>query len=239
MSPLAQSLQTQIQRYSILVKSLQSGAHGKDVHELRTLSRRLRAEFWVLKKSSDIKVPPEIIRLLRKLTRSLGDARQLHVLYKDAIRYNLSVKKIARERQLARKKIAELLYCKWQRRLFEDLEEFEKNFLRKKSHINKVQARKLLKAEAQFLNDSKTPKSDKKWHERRVAMRKLQYRMEALGMRPRPLQELQGSLGKAHDLHLLKTMFPKKTVLARDEKKALAKAQRSYKDRIQKTLSVL
>jgi CHAD domain-containing protein len=233
------SFQKQLLQYSLLLKKVNVHARGKDVHDLRSLSRRLRAEIWVLENTSKVKVPKVINTGLRRLTQELGVSRQYHVLYKDALLYKLPTKDIKTKRDNSKNDLQNILQTKWLSELSRCLQKLQDQLLKKEVEPDPQKTKNLLKSQAVKLKSSQPLETALEWHELRKGLRKLQYRMEVIALHSEPLKDLQRSLGKAHDLHVLSEYFPKEVRIQKDEGLALKRARKIYQAKIQSALRSL
>jgi CHAD domain-containing protein len=108
------------------------------------------------------------------------------------------------------------------------MQTFHERLLSQSPVINPGLLKKMLALEIEKLDEQSIPSSKTKWHERRIEMRKLQYRLEILGMHSPKLKDLQRSIGRAHDLHILCDYFPEDVRIKKEENKALTNAKQKY-----------
>lgn len=175
----------------------------KELHKLRVLTRRLRSALWLIEQGSvkDLSFA-KVSKQLRKLGRMLGARRQIDVLKKDADAFRLHARGIKSKRRAAEQDLGDFLRPKAQAKLCKKLRAVLAT-LEKKPTIDLALPRQKLKTRlTPWLKHP--PRTQARLHRLRIQMKKTRYALEALGRPVSPIIELQDSLGRVHDLQVLR-----------------------------------
>lgn len=215
-----------IYEFAELAKDLAHRPTPKKVHDLRVLSRKLRAALWIAKNGAATKVQKKLRREARLVGKVLGKMRELDVLIKDATAYGFKSTDLQTRRTKPSQQVQNLL-------IKEFLNSFQQDLL---ALVRKLKTRSLQERKA-LLNQIKRP--TKKWpsqlpknkaakHQIRIDTKKIIYRLELLGVMHPRLKRLQKELGKAHDLEVLTKEVGSSKALKQDLQTVLTKAQKSF-----------
>ena len=194
----------------------------KNVHDLRIVVRRLRVALWLAQEGAT-----PVVRALRKLGRALGKERELTVAIQDATHYGLRTGGLRSKREMARIAIARRLNSKRRKRLHRRLQQALTGLRRNPRLELDVPIRELRDASNSWLR--KPTRQPQQYHELRILMKKVRYTLEALGRTSTPVRKLQDTLGREHDLQVLKTRVANTARVRRDELQERHKARRMIK----------
>ncbi|MNJ96880.1 CHAD domain protein [compost metagenome] len=200
---------------------------GKGVHQLRVLSRRLRAVLWMAKFYDGADILPRLKTNLRSLGKNLGHGRQLDVLMKDASLYVLSDVDLKKQRKAWSREFKAFLTPDLCGEITRDLRELYKGVKASTSVEREVVLRKIYKPICKW--PKKMPKDKGFLHQVRIEAKKVIYRLELLETEASSLKELQKSLGRVHDLEELQKIFTSRE--AAQDMKVMKKKGRKIYDR--------
>jgi CHAD domain-containing protein len=198
---IAKDLKRMRKKLSRLAPRVQKKWDPDELHDLRVLTRRLRAIVWLSRHSAKGPRLKELRQVLRDLGHALGEKRTLDVLEKDAEKYKVSGKPKPGDLKKAKKQIVAQLESRQTNGLNHLLRAAEKK-------LSKLQSRDLQPALAELivrlekLGEHK-PKNPKEWHLLRIEVKKVRYAAELLGVKVGELKTIQDLLGRGHDLGLL------------------------------------
>lgn len=205
----------------------------EDLHQLRVLTRRLRAVVWLSRHS---RKGPGLRRLrndLRDLGHALGERRSLDVMMASARHYKLDSESLRRQARSAGEKVRRLLAPKKVRSLVKEMKDGE-------TRLVKLTASDLEPATAELLarlEDLRRARSHNRqaWHRVRIEAKKIRYAAEILGVKMPELEKIQDQLGKGHDLVILGESLGRNARLISDEKKTWKRAGRQVPEALRKT----
>lgn len=207
-----------------LLKKVRRKLLPADLHELRILTRRLRAVVWISRHSSN---GPSLKRLrveLRDLGHVLGERRTLDVMRRDARRYRMSADRLDFRSVRAAKQVRRSLRRQKRERLSELLEDATKKLSSVESHDACLAVAEMV-ARTRELGKTR-PQTPQEWHRVRIEVKKIRYAAEALGLKMPELKKIQDILGKGNDLQVLRDSLGDKRGLARDENRRWTQARR-------------
>lgn len=207
-------------KFGELYDEVQGQPSARVVHKMRVAVRRLRSVLTLIEpvKSQAEKLDDE----LQDLQDRLGECRELDVALKDAKDFSVAPDEIKKRRKKSVRKIRDEFTSqrkeKLEKRLREALLEID---------TAKLHPEKALQAFRQdFTQRAKAhPKKAKKLHRLRISAKKFRYALEAVGREAKPLENLQGVIGRMHDMQTLRKLADrKKHKIRKAEKKCKKRA---------------
>lgn len=226
MKALEARLKKRLEDFSNELVSVQEAPTAHHVHELRVLTRKLQAAFWMAQVSADKSSLQDIQKSLQNLMDLLGECRQWDVLKKDLKLYELQDSHLKKHRKDARKKLQKFLRKNSSSFSHDKLQRLLRSlttFTSKNSQTIKKNLTQSLKKWPDHL-----PRKEKDLHKLRIETKKIIYRLELLGSTPRSLKKLQKSLGRVHDLEVFRNHYGHKKLFAADLARFLQQAQKTY-----------
>lgn len=226
MTESERQLKKNIEEFSVLATKVADDPNSKNVHQLRILSRKLRAALWIFGKGSKIQQPPRLKKNLKALGKILGTNRELDVLLKDMETYKIKDKKSEKKKDKEFQKLAKFLEKSFRLELEKDL----RIFLTKTHGMSLIKKDLLIQIRKGIGKWPKEIPDDKKaLHEIRIETKKMIYRMEILSVKAPLLKSLQKSLGRTHDLERLQKKVGSHRKVDHDMELLLKRAEGSYK----------
>jgi CHAD domain-containing protein len=217
---LAALLKRQTRRLESLLDKPRKAASGKRLHQLRVLTRKIRALLWLAWGEKAPKAPARLEWLLDRLARRLGKLRTLEVALLDAKRFHLKLPKIKEQLKRDRKNLR--LRSATQQRLESLARESRRDLKRHPPSLGLLR-RRVLGLSRALLAAPNPAKRD--LHPIRIELKRLRYALEALGLAEGKLPLLLAALGELHDLEALEKMAGPNEALIRQQK-ALAQKVR-------------
>lgn len=210
-----------------LARKTQASLTVNQVHDLRVLTRRLRASVWVARKLDDSARLRKLRRLLRRVGRQLGERRMFDVALEDAQYFGFDTAPLQGPLEYAGAVARKSLKPK-RRAVIVSL-------LRKASRLVKGASPRplakslyvLRKRLQEALGNAHKGKAEQ--HELRIEAKKTRYIFEILGLPSEDLKRLQAMLGRAHDLEVLQELLGPHESAAREEEDACANARKIMK----------
>lgn len=181
----------------------------ENVHKLRVTIRRIRAVLWLIEHGSPHISFGRLPSSLRKLGLVLGEQRELDIAIQDATHYHLKTKKLKSRRRSTKNILFSKIGSKHGKKIQHKL---KKAVRQMQSHpeLNLTVGLSQLRGRLiPWLR--KTRIDDKDLHRLRVTIKKTRYALEAIGKPVQPLRNLQGPLGRGHDLKVLQELTEKNT----------------------------
>jgi CHAD domain-containing protein len=222
-----------IERFRELSSDLARKLDSENVRRLRVLTRRLRAHLWLLRRVSPKVKVKSCRRHLKRLGRVLGKYRTYDVAAHDASEFGLFTQNILRNRAKAAEKVhIELAAVKRAEVL---------------NHLMRVRAKTQQVEDGAYipiLEDlqsqvielrKKAHPSRADLHNIRIRIKKIRYLLEILGSDARDLKHAQSSLGKLHDIQVLKQLEGATQKMRKEEMKATRKARNVLRLSLQRT----
>ena len=211
MNPLRGRLAGRIRRQALtlgrLACRLRRRLDPACIHDLRVLTRRLRAAVWLGRALAPEKPFDPARRLLRKLGRCLGARRALDVAASDAVAHGLNPARLEPLRAAAGKAVERRLSPVRQRRVLAALE----TAARALRHAGDAPDRlaRALDRHARRLGVAlaRAGRSHAALHRLRIQAKKVRYVLEALGRDGDFLRPLQRRIGRAHDLDVMQSLL--------------------------------
>lgn len=201
-----------------LFRKMRGNADDEQTHDLRVGLRRIRIVLLILKDNHQKNLSAKNRKVLRKIWRRLGNARDLDVARKLALSYQLPLEEIEERRHKANTKLIQKLNDPQVMRFARALKELSRDPALKKVNIENTMQR--LKNE--LLETSNFPDD---LHALRITLKKVRYFLEALDVDVGPFKKYQDVLGEVNDLRMFvsihsndttKTDYEKKIKLAHD-----------------------
>lgn len=225
-TPMERKLKKHVHEFSLSLKKVAKNPKPKDIHELRILSRRLRAALWLYGKGSKVSIPKNLQKDCKDLGKTLGATRELDVLLKDMATYSLKDQKLIQARERESQKLKKFLGKSFCNRIEQELKAF----------IEKAQGTALSKKELTLRIKkpirrwpSSLPQDKKSLHKIRIETKKIIYRLELLGITTHRFKILQRQLGRIHDLERLSKKQGPHKKMKTDLDRLASKARGSYK----------
>lgn len=212
----------QILKFKFLSKKTRLNPSVQNVHELRSVTRRLRVVLWMLEKQS-LAMP------LKKLQNALGKVRAQDVLLHRAKELDFATNKVEKKRRHRLQQLHPLLKKEERNKMLHPLYKLahslqEHPFLKLENRFFILKCRAISWVHRTLNNDE--------LHLFRISLKKFRYASEAFGKNTRILEQLVDMLGDAHDLEELRKNFqnfPKyskhQAEILRKEKKLKKQAQ--------------
>jgi CHAD domain-containing protein len=212
---VARLLQRQAARFEELADPVVERLEEKAIHDLRVLTRRMRAAIWIGRHLS----PPERLEELRRALRSIGHAlgarRALDVTVNLALIYGLDAGRLARRRAQAGAQVRRALHPARREHLAQLLVQAAAGVGQgEDDRLRSGLRRRARRLERTWREDVETPAG---LHALRIEAKKGRYLLEALGQKGDFLKKLQDHLGRGHDLQVLQEMLGPDPGAARDE----------------------
>ncbi|MFL5813667.1 MAG: CHAD domain-containing protein [Bdellovibrionia bacterium] len=204
--------------FSHLATRVKKRSDPDDLHDLRVLTRRMRAVVWLSRHATSGPRLKKLRGVLSELGHALGERRTQDVLERDAAHYGLEIK--ARPRSKAIKVLKS-----------KNLETVEQMMVDAESELQRLQTKGLRPAVAELivrleLLQRSLPKSDQEWHRLRIEVKKIRYASELLGLDTSEIKKLQDLLGKGHDLGVLMDESGHQPRIAADIRKCWTRAKK-------------
>lgn len=205
-----------------LAEKVEHYGRADELHDLRVLTRRLRALVWVARHSETFVQLKKMRRLLKELCRVFGERRAMDVLKRDALKYGLGSRTGDRRKRRATSQVRYLLRPRQRNEMACQFKKAEEK-LGSVSEGNRQRGLRELVFRLGRLSQFR-PDCPEDWHRFRIRIKKIRYALEIYGVDVPGLKVLQDILGRAHDLHVLSEAFPLRTQvqLDRDEQWELA-----------------
>lgn len=191
------------------------------VHHLRSCCRRLRSALYLLRDSLPHSAFLRINRKLRGLGHKLGEIRQLDVAAIDAKSYGLKVRHFKIERRQAIKKAQASVSRKSRKDIHRKIGALI-------AMTDKFSASKLRPPGVALLRQLNDRYRRRDLHKLRIAVKKARYVLESLEIPSEPLAELQESMGRIHDLKVLRKLAGRSKKAETDLKAFKRKAGRQF-----------
>ena len=221
---LARLLRLQARELVRLGRRTRKRLDADEVHDLRVLTRRLRAALWVGRFFASKNALLRARNGLRKLGRILGERRLLDVTLRDAEAYRLDAAGLQprhrRSERAVRKNLAPLV-----------LSSLAKELRLAACALGSTTKRSLPEGLAQRagalrLALARAPRSKAQLHGLRIEAKKVRYVLGCLGRQGELLKPLQDRLGRCHDLEVLQRLLGRCPRAAEDEARERAAARR-------------
>jgi len=198
---LVSTLRDNLDRFRKLADETARDPTPDRVHDLRVVTRRIRADFWLVPRPHRSRAIRRARRDLEHLAAILGEQRKYDVAMGDAARYGSQTRRIEQRLQVAQRKVSRALGDKDRRRCarrltraISDLNELDNAVLG--SRVPRL-ARRLEVAR------HCPPKTNAARHRLRIDVKRARYLLEATRRPAAHLERLQDHLGRWHDLMLL------------------------------------
>jgi CHAD domain-containing protein len=191
------------------------------VHQLRVSNRRLRAILALVIKDPRFRHFRALKSSLRELGKVLGSQRELDVVIGDAAEFGLPVASLKKRIKSRKKKVKKFLSPSRRGALLGCFSQLDEE-LKFPVLMEKKPLTKLLKKVRAWRRRKLAPKN---LHRFRIAIKKMRYILEALDRPVGPLKEIQGYLGRAHDLEVLQEILGKNKITRKAENRAVKKAK--------------
>lgn len=215
---------SQIAAFERLAAEVSKSPTKNRVHELRIVTRRLRAILWLLRNDPSIESHRREERALRKLGKVLGRQRELDVALRDAGVLKLDVSALKGRRAKARKAAQETFGSPATKRLGRRLKEILKQLKSDPEVLHTEKSLEKLRRRLDRWQGTEPRRED--LHELRIVAKKIRYILEALGRSTEPLRELQDHLGDVHDMEVLQEFLGEKKKTERAAAAASKEARR-------------
>lgn len=175
------------------------------VHDLRVVTRRLRALIWVARRIGPQNACKRLRKILRGWGQALGERRMLDVVLEHAAQLNLDASALTERHGRSADAVRVAVTIESAAEASELLEKTAlkvRGWSEHRLHQGLILcAHELHKA----LRDAPKGKSDQ--HQLRIQAKKTRYILEAIGCKCEPLKELQGLLGDSHDMEILQELL--------------------------------
>jgi len=200
-SKILRHLKTQIHLFKTQLVNSHRIPIKKNVHQLRITSRRIRAAIWIIEHGTPHLSFKKLLSELRKLSRVLGQLRELDVAIQDANKYHLKTSKLKKKRQSARNTLLSQTNSRHRKKIVTYL---NKALIKIQNHQEQKIASGVVVLRKRILPwAQKKIVTEDDFHRLRILTKKTRYILETIGKPVQPLRELQDVLGKGHDLEVL------------------------------------
>ncbi len=179
----------------------------KRIHKLRINIRKIRAVLWLGEHGSSDLSFNKLSSSLRRLSRALGEVRQLEVAENDSRKYNLKISNLDNRVQATEKHLHNEINRSRRIKILRQIRRANQK-LKKHSELN-------LSAATSKLEDhvhswiKREEFQNNELHRLRIDTKKARYALEAIGKTVKPLRDLQSHLGRVHDLMVLQELTKK------------------------------
>jgi CHAD domain-containing protein len=175
------------------------------VHDLRVVTRRLRALIWVTRRVGPLTACKRLRRILRSWGQALGERRMLDVVLEHSAKLNLDASALTERHGRAADAVRAAVTVESAVEVSALLGKTAvkvRSWSEHRLHQGLILcAHELRKA----LRDA--PKGKEDQHQLRIEAKKTRYILEAVGRKCEPLKELQGLLGDSHDMEVLQELL--------------------------------
>lgn len=221
---LSRQLLRQAEVFERLAGKTRASMTVAQVHDLRVLTRRMRASVWIMMRMRERPVLRDLRRVLRRLGRVLGERRMFDVAREDAAAFKMDVAPLEAPRDYAGKIVRERLKS-WRRKEIAALAKLAARALAgcplRHASVGLAELDGRLQAALK-----EAPKGKAQQHRLRIEAKKARYVLEIFGRKTAAIKVLQGHLGRAHDLEVLQEVLGPNPSAAKEEVKAWGKARR-------------
>jgi len=234
---IATNLAKTAQEFRNLSKRASEDPTPDRVHDLRVLTRRIRADLWLVPPSLRTRAIRRSRSELRKLARQLGEQRKYDVAREDAIRFKRETKEIMERLKVARSDVARALTSKKRKRYRTHINRAvsDANRISASSYIPRIET---LKKEL-VRSRNHPPITGSARHHLRIEVKKARYLLQALGRDVPSLNSLQEHLGRWHDLTVLSGLTGHPRELVKAKEREWKKAKRSLDSTLSKTIDAI
>lgn len=238
---LAQTLTRQAAQFERLARTTQRSMSVEGVHDLRVLTRRVRACVWMARQIHDAvslrKLRRALRRALRRVGRALGERRMFDVAVEDAGAYGMDAAALEVPRAYAGAVAARRLKAGRREEIAKLMRKAAKALAGRESKAL-AGGLELLRSRLQAALDQ-APQGKTEQHELRIQAKKVRYVLEILGRPVDKLKALQSELGRAHDLEVLQELLGPQEQAAADESAAWDRARGMMRETVAAATSEL
>lgn len=220
---LVRVLRRKAAAFDRLARATRSKLLTGQIHDLRVLTRRLRASLWLARHMASRAHLRIANRDLKALGRALGARRLFDVALRDAAKYGLPGAGLRPRRAAAGAEVARRLAPSRCAALVARLRRVGDAVA--EAADDRMAAGLLQRAQRLGLARTRARRGRAAMHRLRIEAKKTRYLLEFLGRKTRGLRTLQRSLGRAHDLEVLQELLGRQERVARDEVRAWAGAR--------------
>jgi CHAD domain-containing protein len=221
---IAKELGKKRRQFTVLARRVQRKMDPDDLHDLRVLTRRMRAVVWITRHSRKGPGLKRLRKTLRVLGKALGSRRTLDVMTKDASRYGMASDSLKKDSIKAQKEVQSLLDVARLRELETLLQDAEQSLsVMGPSDFRAAIAELITRLEELH---RLRPRRAREWHLFRIEVKKIRYASEILGLKASELKQLQDLLGQGHDLGVLMNRLGHKAKVSADMKRLWSGARR-------------
>lgn len=210
--------------FSTQVKTFGRLLHTKDdVHAIRVTIRRLRAAIKFLEVDEKEISVRRCKKILKKVARTAGQQRELEVAIKDAKRFGLANTNLRAKLRNAKCRTHSLLKQKSVQKAALDLRWIAKHGVVKEQKMTR-EISKLAHHLERW--DHHLPQNGRDEHRFRIEMKRVRYTLELLGHPTDPIKKIQASLGRGHDLLVLRKLNGSNSKVRQQQRRYSARAHR-------------
>lgn len=211
---LEEFLAKQTQSFSSYYAQVTRRITPRGVHKLRTTVRRIRAVLTTIQRNNVDKAS-DVAQRLSELQRLLGAVREIDVLAQDAKSFELQVQGLETEHDRARRALRRFLLRYSRRSLLSPISKQAEAI-----HLSQIDMKPLLtKRLKTFERHVRKNKKKSEMHELRISLKKLRYVLEAVGSGTKAQRDLQGLLGRVHDLEVLRDRMGKSKQVKKEQER--------------------
>lgn len=222
------NLQNHMTDFEALLLQFLAEKGSLEVHDLRVLYRRLKADLWILEHGFGMAVHRDLKKAIRRGTKALGTVRELDVLIRDAEQFKLKTGALSQKRKDEIRKTSKVV-LKTLNPIMKGIEEImppRDGFSLWLSLSLRDRFEKELASWPGLLPERKSD-----LHRLRIQVKKMVYRLEVLNVEVSSLREFQRVVGHLHDLEVLHKNFKvNQKQIATSEADLLRRAERVYED---------
>lgn len=234
---LAQTLTRQAAQFERLARTTQRSMSVDGVHDLRVLTRRVRACVWMARRIHDAASLRKLRRALRRVGRALGERRMFDVAVEDACAYGMDAVALEVPRAHAGAVAARRLKAGRRDEIVRLMRKAAKALAGRESTAL-AGGLELLRGRLQAALDQ-APQGKAEQHELRIQAKKVRYVLEILGRPVDKLKSLQSELGRAHDLEVLQELLGPHEQAAADESTAWTMARGLMRETVAEAMGEL
>jgi CHAD domain-containing protein len=201
---LAETLRGGVRRFCQLVRQTAHHPTTDHVHDLRVLTRKLRADLWLVPTSARSRAIRRARHDLQRLAAVLGRQRECDVALEDAVGFGRDRNVIERRLGEARQQVIRCLRPKKRTRYIKHLQHATRDVSSLDTHVVLSQVRHLQDRLQRAMNHP--PTTNRARHRLRINVKKARYMLEATRRPVTSLVKLQDHLGRWHDLMVLSSV---------------------------------
>ena len=234
---LASTLRAGVRRFCQLVRQTAHHPTQDHVHDLRVLTRRLRADLWLVPTSARSRAIRRARHDLQRLGTVLGTQREGDVALEDAVGFGRDRGVIERRLGAARGQVIRSLRPKKRMRYINHLQRAARDVSSVDTHVVLSQVRRLQDRLQRAIEHP--PTTNRARHRLRISVKKARYVLEATNCPVTPLVKLQDHLGRWHDFMVLSSVAGRTSQITRARNREWMMARRLVRPALRQAIHSL